>query len=429
MSSLLPLFTPPLRGRDRASRAQVVKLAVVPSVLLIAIAGILLTWELRWRHKTLQASNNKFLGAQVPILESRIESLALPTPLDNWCVPEDKAASGWTNLTDEECMQRSLQSRASEVAKVRNGTGLLFFKHVHKAGGTTLCHLAQQNMEAEDTPLPFRTDWTTNCVPYEAFLGPHPAVGGSGTADVAMQRHFQRNQPHRYRRRLSAAWLGGACFVGFLTPAQLRVMHSHYRPLTFVASEGPLPDALPLDPAFAMVTMLRDPLDRALSSYKWWQFMVGAMPQSPTECRAYWVPPNATLEQWLTLYPDNWMTRELAGREALYRRGPRGLPGPLKAEDVEVAKQRLHAFAAVMILERWEDSMKLMRGMFGWKDLDFGAHRAGSMKNTSAAVELREQPEVMRKLRSRNVYDMEIYRYALMLHERQVQELGKEPLG
>lgn len=46
--------------------------------------------------------------------------------------------------------------------------------------------------------------------------------------------------------------------------------------------------------------MLRHPLDRVLSSYRWWQLMVEKMPASPAECRAYAAPPNATFSgAWL----------------------------------------------------------------------------------------------------------------------------------
>lgn len=196
---------------------------------------------------------------------------------------------------------------------------------VLQAGGSTLCKLAHLNMAADSPKLPGRSDWDTNCVPYEAFLGQHPAVGTSAAAARALL-HAQRGQggegesggavqaagvgkpaaaaeaageaekeaapPPRAAlgsaaapgggRHLSAFWLGGACWLGFLTPPQLRALPQHYAPLTFVASEGPLPEALPLDNhRLAMVTMLRRPLDRALSSYHWWRFMLEAMPQSP----------------------------------------------------------------------------------------------------------------------------------------------------
>lgn len=148
-------------------------------------------------------------------------------------------------------------------------------------------------MVAEVAQLPGRSDgWDTNCVPYEAFLGPHPAVGlgswqaapvatggssgssnsnggglgGAGSNSSMLLQPAQGLQApaelrrqllgdaHAPRRSLRARhWLGGACWLGFLAPAQLRALPQHFRPLTFVASEGPLPDALPLDPPFAMV--------------------------------------------------------------------------------------------------------------------------------------------------------------------------------
>lgn len=147
-------------------------------------------------------------------------------------------------------------------------------------------------MIAESASLPLRQDWDTNCVPYESFLGPHPAV--SGTAELFMPQHSAEvptalptdgdatPAAQQHRRRLQSNWLGGACWLGFLAPPQLRALPDHYRPLTFVASEGPLPDALPLDSSrMAMMTMLRQPLDRVLSSYRWWKVMLERMPLSP----------------------------------------------------------------------------------------------------------------------------------------------------
>lgn len=147
-----------------------------------------------------------------------------------------------------------------------------------------MCELAQRNTAAESPLLPSRSDWTTNCVPFEAFLGPHPAVGSGGALVVqrsspasssmaadgaagtsgqaataaagALGAASRPELPHS-RRRLQAHWLGGACWLGFLTPPQLRALPRHYAPLLFVASEGPLPDIVALDAPVAWVTMLR----------------------------------------------------------------------------------------------------------------------------------------------------------------------------
>jgi hypothetical protein len=330
-----------------------------------------------------------------------------PKLLNNFCVDVDKTATGWSHLTDSECMAQftSIQKLALQAIQNNSSNAMILFKHVHKAGGTTLCQVASKNMVVEDVPLPFRSDWGSNCVPYESFLGPHPAVGGVSISS----------------RHLLGTWLGGACFLGFLTPHQFSVLPRHYRPLTFVASEGAFPDVMPLDAPLAMVTMLRNPLDRVLSSYRWFQFMTKAMPHSPTECRAYWAPTNATFQQWLKWYPDNWMTRELAGNEALYRKDVHGRPGPLTAVDVLKAKQRLHYFAAILIMERPEESQLLLKRVFKWKDVDLDGHRAGSVKNSSAEKEL--ELETFEKVQAMNTYDIEIYNYALELHKTQVYDV------
>ncbi|KAG7666663.1 hypothetical protein NADE_003538 [Nannochloris sp. 'desiccata'] len=350
--------------------------------------------------------------------------------LKNFCVHGDRVATGWSHLTERECMHQFsvIQKLALQAIRTNSSNAMLLFKHVHKAGGTTLCQVATKNMIVEDVPLPFRSDWTTNCVPFESFLGPHPAVGGGSmstrnTINLLSKSTAPELSQHS-SRHLLGTWLGGACFLGFLTPHQFSVLPRHYRPLTFVASEGAFPNVMPLDVSLAMVTMLRNPLDRVLSSYRWWQFMSKAMPHSPSECRAYWAPPNATFNQWLDWYPDNWMTRELAGNEALYRKDAQGRPGPLTAADVLKAKQRLHYFAAILIMERPEESQVLLKNVFGWRDVDLDGHRAGSVRNSSAAEEVAAQtPKVFQQLQAMNKYDIEIYNYAVELHKAQVDNV------
>lgn len=38
----------------------------------------------------------------------------------------------------------------------------------------------------------------------------------------------------------------------------------------------------------------------------------------------------------------------------------------------------LPAVAAVLVMEQWEAAARVMRGLFGWEDVDFEGHRAGS---------------------------------------------------
>jgi hypothetical protein len=69
-----------------------------------------------------------------------------------WCNAVDKAATGWSRLSDEECMSRFNDTRTTALKGTNiagGGRGFIFFKHIHKAGGTSLCQLAQANMMTE----------------------------------------------------------------------------------------------------------------------------------------------------------------------------------------------------------------------------------------------------------------------------------------
>ena len=398
-------------------------------------------------------------------------------PLAGWCAPPDKAASRWGGLSDVECMARFEQLRTGAVAALQarvagrfsNNSGppaggkppLLIFKHVHKAGGTTICRLAQLNTAAEAAPLPGRRDgWDTNCAPLQAFMAPWPLFGTA--APAGLQQHQQQ-----HRRRLHAMAMGGAaCWLGELTPAQVRVLPHSVQPLEFVASEGPLPDALPLDAQnLVWITMLRAPLDRTLSAYRWWRRMSAPESGWPqdfwAECRAYSAPANASLLEWLRAVPDNWMTRELIGRwegggtrlcyamhytataaaassaqppchphvprSALHSDAASGhvRPPPLTAAHLHLAKQRLHYFAAVLLLEQPNTSMALLRRL-GWRRTDWAAARAGSRSDSRAEEQL--SPAEVAALRSDNAWDLQLYDYAAVLHAQQVAELLPQPL-
>jgi hypothetical protein len=284
-----------------------------------------------------------------------------------WCNYEDRAATpSWSRLSDEECMFRFNETRKQAVEAVSGRqNGFVFFKHIHKAGGTSLCQIAQTNMHAEDVPLPYREDWTTNCVPFETFFVPPPGYYLGPAADLNDETS------------VDDPWFGAACFFGFLSVPQLRALPSHFNPLNFVASEGPMPDAIPLDIPVAYLTMLRDPLDRTLSSYHWWQYMVDVMPEAPTECDVYAVPDkNASFYEWLKFYPDNWMTREFAGISTLFRKNSKGEVFDLTEADLMKAKQRLGYFSAVLLVEKPVSSQLLLERIFGWRNANLSQYHA-----------------------------------------------------
>ena len=67
---------------------------------------------------------------------------------------------------------------------------------------------------------------------------------------------------------MEGGWPGGACFLGYRTPEEQRRLPEQYPYLDFVASEGPMPDAVALDAPHVWLTMLRQPQDRTLSAFR-----------------------------------------------------------------------------------------------------------------------------------------------------------------
>lgn len=52
--------------------------------------------------------------------------------LGSWCTAVDKLATGWGPLSNAECMQRFTAVQRKAVEAVRQGGGMMLFKHVHK---------------------------------------------------------------------------------------------------------------------------------------------------------------------------------------------------------------------------------------------------------------------------------------------------------
>ena len=171
--------------------------------------------------------------------------------------PKDCFASGWADGA-QGCASRLHQHKVEAALRARHRRSPVFFKHVHKAGGTTLCQHASAFVFTETRPLPANSGWGTDCVPQEAFLSRPP--------QSLLLSSLLRRQPvdaDALTRR--GAWLGGACFFGHLTPSAQHALPRAFPNLGFVASEGPLPDELALNLDYPLITMLRDPFDRLVS--------------------------------------------------------------------------------------------------------------------------------------------------------------------
>ncbi|CAG9461558.1 unnamed protein product [Pedinophyceae sp. YPF-701] len=308
--------------------------------------------------------------------------------------------------------------RRGRLQSVRARQRAVIFKHEHKAGGTTLCRVARLFMSAPTDKLPGSAEWDANCIPIEAFARPAPPWVLTGEPSPAGEAN---------------SMTGGACWFGQLDPAQQEALtRTMFPAFDFFASEGPLPDAMALGAPHSFVTMLRRPQDRTLSAYHWWKSMVAKFgPYNAPICHSFWAPQNSTLESWLEVFPDNWQTRTMLGKEWLLGAARREIGD----EDLRNAVWRLHLFDGVLLVEDVEGSSALLRSRFGWDPAGIGGvsaerpeelfeiFRHGSRRDSNAADELRgsKAADQMRRLHE---YDEQLYAYASRLHCRQLSQDG-----
>lgn len=160
------------------------------------------------------------------------------------------------------------------------------------------------------------------------------------------------------------------------------------------------------------VTMLRDPVDRIISHYYYVQTV-----QEPAR------PPGAldgvaNLADYVTISPtapltNNEMTRLLGGAVD----DPGRLP---TSETLKRAKRNLDGFAVVGLLERFDESLLLMRRAFGWYWPVYAPENVASERPLVDEV----PPEIRDLIARCNELDAELYLHACERFEKQLAEYG-----
>ena len=153
------------------------------------------------------------------------------------------------------------------------------------------------------------------------------------------------------------------------------------------------------------LTILRDPGARAISLY----YMIMRV---KTHRRHAQFQQYGSIEEGLTHIGSNLQTRVLAG-----------IPKDtvVTAEHLELAKRNIEEwFDAVAILERFDESLILMRRALGWKTLVIAPPHENAGKNRPKAL-----PEsVIQLANDLNAYDTELYEFANALMDKRIRELG-----
>lgn len=131
----------------------------------------------------------------------------------------------------------------------------------------------------------------------------------------------------------------------------------------------------------AYVTVLRDPVSRYISHYNYQREVMGK---------------GWTIESFLREPRfDNFMTRRIAG-----------------SSDVERAKRELRdRFSFVGLVERYDESLLLMRDRLGLPGMDLRYQRENARSSPAPAAGVPDSREVRDRIREANSLDLELYRF------------------
>jgi hypothetical protein len=247
--------------------------------------------------------------------------------------------------------------------------GVIAFVHIPKTAGTTLTSILARQYTADELHEVMMRGMS--------WIAPQPTI--------VPRPLISFSKIHRLKSALRCRH-------------RLRVVHGHFD----LSIMKLLPDGA------RCFTLLRDPVERAISHYYHYRRMT-ADPIHPLAMES-------TLEQWVCacdlVEMDNGQTRRLAGEMNL----PCGrvTPGML-----DRAKAHLARFAVVGLTERFEETLILLQRAFNWSLHRVSARNIG--ENRPPRTEVGE--EALKAIEDRNRFDLELYRFACDLFERAVGEI------
>lgn len=226
---------------------------------------------------------------------------------------------------------------------------------------------------------------------------------------------------------------------GYRTPSEVTLLEANY---TFAAWQAPLaPGAFTgVKREFALVTILRNPLDQALSHFHHAQrdfklfadfsaFLNFGMCvathnvsfQSLNGCEQNLVQKSLTPPDIhpFAIFRDNQQLRWLEPTDV--GMAVQGRPH-LSSEDLKAGKKRLDLFDEVIILEEFHRRERWRFAKYGWQDLndERGANLHWEVAlhgRSNATAQL--SPEILSRLREIQTWDQELYRHGQDVARRQ----------
>ena len=169
------------------------------------------------------------------------------------------------------------------------------------------------------------------------------------------------------------------------------------------------------------ITMLRNPIDRAVSWYYFMKDLVRTDLWKPHPLREY--ADSVTLvEFYQNPRYSNMQTRFLAGW-AYHKAYPLLYRSPtFRRWTLRAAKKHLRECAAFGLQHRYDDSVALFRDIFGWDNYETVPPQAKTKKRPSLQEIDDLNPTVLPRLHDSHQLDLELFSYASELFEDQFLE-------
>jgi len=269
----------------------------------------------------------------------------------------------------------SMHSGNPQVGDSQRNPGLIAFLHIPKTAGTTLNSV----LSREFTP--------DEC--YEIMM--------RGMAWILPKQPIIRRSLISFSKVLRLR-------TAVRTQRRLRLVRGHF--------DLSIAKHLPADTRF--FTLLRDPVERAISHYYHYR--------RRTIDRLHPLAMRTTLKEWVSacgiVEMDNGQTRRLAGEMNL-------ACGRVTPAMLERAMSRLAKFAVVGITERFDESLVLLQRAFGWRVRPGLPENVG--ENRPARIDVGE--EALRTIERCSRFDLELYRFASGLFETRVRGVDAAKAG
>ena len=229
----------------------------------------------------------------------------------------------------------------------------------------------------------------------------HNLKTGGTTLRTIVQRQYPVDAVHTVGGRPEE--FGGPKHVGQIELDKTRVVQGH---IPFGLHE-----ALPGQSSY--ITMLRDPVERMISLY----YFTLHSPERAIHRESG--DHLASLEEFVSsgalLETDNGQTRRLSGLRPSF--------GQCSAEMLERAKENVRAyFSVVGLSERFDESLLLMKRLFGWTSIFYLREKATRRRPNKADLPDR----VIRTVLEYNQLDRQLYRFAGELLDQALADQGDD---